>query len=48
VRSPRREEKTFESNDEKEELAALRRHFPDHLLAFRDVTEDLKVRPMPL
>ena len=33
------EEKVFESDDAKEELVALRLHFPDHLSEFRDVTD---------
>ena len=33
------EEKVFESDDVKEELVALRLHFPDHLSEFRDITD---------
>jgi MoxR-like ATPase len=33
------DEKVFESDDAKEELVALRLHFPDHLSEFRDVTD---------
>jgi len=30
-------ENSYEANEEKEELAALRQHFPDHLKGFRDI-----------
>jgi midasin len=33
------QEKLFESDDVKEELQALRQHFPDHLSEFRDITD---------
>lgn len=33
------QEKVFESDDVKEELLALRQHFPDHLSEFRDITD---------
>jgi hypothetical protein len=33
------QEKVFESDDVKEELQALRQHFPDHLSEFRDITD---------
>ena len=33
------EEKVFESDEAKEELVALRLHFPDHLSEFRDITD---------
>ena len=36
------EEKVFESDDAKEELVALRLHFPDHLSEFRDITDTAK------
>ena len=36
------DEKIFESDDAKEELIALRLHFPDHLSEFRDITDQAK------
>jgi hypothetical protein len=36
------QEKVFESDDLKEELTALRIHFPDHLSEFRDITDTAK------
>ena len=36
------QETSYEANEEKEERAALRQHFPDHLKGFRDILADVR------